>query len=202
MPLPLAQLRFPPLDPVALQLGPIAVRWYGLAYLAAFALGYVLLLRASRRGTLRLAPAAVGDLVAWLVAGVMLGGRLGWWLVYDRASDAPWWEPLAIWRGGMSFHGGLVGVTIALVLFARLRRASLWNLADGLALVAPIGLFFGRLANFVNAELVGRPTSLPWGVVFPGDAFARHPSQLYEAALEGLLLGGILWTVQDRKSVV
>ena len=193
---PTAQLMFPEwLDPIALQIGPVSVRWYGLAYLAAFAVGYMLLLRASRRGTLRLAPSAVGDLVVWLIAGVMLGGRIGWWIVYDRAADAPWWEPFAIWRGGMSFHGGLIGVTIAVALFARLRRVPLWNTVDHLALAAPIGLLVGRLANFINAELVGRPTSLPWGVVFPGEAIARHPSQLYEAALEGLLLGSILWAV-------
>jgi phosphatidylglycerol:prolipoprotein diacylglycerol transferase len=191
----LADIPFPSFDPVAVEIGPVAVRWYGLAYLAAFAIGYGLLRRMASKGTLRLAPAAVGDLVTWLIVGVMVGGRLGWWLVYDRADGGPWWEPLAIWQGGMSFHGGLVGVAVALLLFARVRRVRLWNVADGLALVTPFGLLLGRLANFVNAELVGRPTKLPWGVVFPGETIARHPSQLYEALLEGVILGGVLWIV-------
>jgi phosphatidylglycerol:prolipoprotein diacylglycerol transferase len=130
----------------------------------------------------------------------MVGGRVGWWLFYHRAEGAaePWYEPVAIWHGGMSFHGGLLGVGLALLLWSWRQRADFWNLADCLSLVAPIGLFFGRLANFVNAELVGRPTDLPWGVIFPGDTIARHPSQLYEAVLEGPLLLLIIWAVQKR----
>jgi phosphatidylglycerol:prolipoprotein diacylglycerol transferase len=191
----IASIPFPQLDPVALHLGPLQVRWYGLAYLVAFALGYLSLRRMSRTGLLRLPPDALGDLVAWLVAGVMLGGRLGWWLFYHRAQGAaePWYEPLALWHGGMSFHGGLLGVLIALLIWSWKRRMPFWNLADCLALVAPIGLFLGRVANFINAELVGRPTSLPWGVIFPGEAIPRHPSQLYEALLEGPALLLVLW---------
>jgi phosphatidylglycerol:prolipoprotein diacylglycerol transferase len=126
---------------------------------------------------------------------VILGGRLGWWLFYHRAQGAaePWYEPIAIWRGGMSFHGGLIGVTVALLWWSWRNKMSFWNLADALAQVTPIGLFLGRIANFINGELVGRPTSLPWGVIFPGENFPRHPSQLYEAILEGPLLWLILW---------
>lgn len=190
----LSVLPYPHLDPVAFRLGPLAVRWYGLAYLTAFAAGYAVLLHMSRRGVLRVAPDLVGELVAWLAAGVVLGGRAGWWLFYHRGGGPePWYEPLALWHGGMSFHGGLLGVCAALALWSWRRRASFWNLADALALVAPLGLFLGRLANFVNAELVGRPTALPWGMVFPGDTVARHPSQLYEALLEGPLLLAVLW---------
>lgn len=130
----------------------------------------------------------------------MVGGRLGWWLFYHRREGAaePWYEPIAIWHGGMSFHGGLVGVIIALALWSRARRAPLWNLVDAAALATPIGLFFGRIANFISAELVGRPTGVPWGMIFPGDTVPRHPSQLYEAMLEGPLLLFLLWAVRNR----
>lgn len=153
----------------------------------------------ARRGTLKLSPRDVTDLVAWLIVGVVVGGRAGWWLFYHRGGAVePWYEPLAIWHGGMSFHGGLIGVAVALAVWSWARRAPFWNIADSLALVAPIGLFFGRVANFINAELVGRPTDLPWAVIFPGETIARHPSQIYEAILEGLVLPGILWVVFVR----
>src|SRR5207249_11245418 len=116
----------------------------------------------------------------------------------NEGATEPWYEPLAIWHGGMSFHGGLVGVTVALLVWAWRNHAPLLNVADCVALVAPLGLFFGRIANFINAELVGRPTDLSWGVVFPGESFARHPSQLYEAILEGPLLLIALWMIARR----
>ena len=190
-----AALVYPRLDPVALHIGPVQLRWYGLAYLASFLLAFAALKQMSRKGILRLPAEAIGDLTAWLALGVLLGGRTGWWLFYHRNQGAiePWYEPLAIWHGGMSFHGGLIGVLVALLLWSWKQRAGIWNLADCLALVAPIGLFLGRLANFINAELVGRPTSVPWGVIFPGDTSPRHPSQLYEAALEGPVLLLVLW---------
>ena len=200
----LAAFDYPQFDPVLLQLGPIAIRWYGLAYMAAFAVGYASLLRLARRGELRVRREQVGSLVTWPVLGVMLGGRLGWWLFYHRPTPGeaePWYEPIAMWHGGMSFHGGLLGVTAALLAWTRLHKAPLWNVADALALVTPIGLFFGRVANFINAELVGRPTTLPWGVVYPGEPFARHPSQLYEALLEGALLFALLWTLRRRRGL-
>lgn len=195
-----ASLPYPELDPVLLRLGPIAVRWYGLAYIAAFLLGYAGLKRMIRSGMLRLSADQLSDLVSWLVPGVLLGGRLGWWLFYHRSEGAaePWYEPLAIWHGGMSFHGGLIGVAAAICAWSWRNKAAILNLADCVALVAPIGLFLGRIANFINAELVGRRTQLAWGVVFPGEAFARHPSQLYEAILEGPLLLILLWFAGRR----
>lgn len=197
----LAVLRYPSFDPVVVRLGFLALRWYGLAYLLGFALAFAALRRMSRRRTLFLPVAAVADLVSWLALGVIVGGRTGWWLFYHRAGGAPepWYEPVAIWHGGMSFHGGLLGVVATLALWSWRRRASFWNLADGLALVAPLGLFFGRLANFVNAELVGRPTGVAWGMVFPGDSVPRHPSQLYEAVLEGPLLSLVVWAATGSR---
>ena len=191
----LAAIPYPRIDPFVFRIGPIGVRWYGVAYLLGFALAYAGLRLMIRRGVLRLPAAALTDLVGWLVVGVVGGGRAGWWLFYHRAGGAPepWYEPLAVWHGGMSFHGGLAGVAAALLLWSWRRRIPFWHLADALALVAPLGLLLGRVANFINAELVGRPTDLPWGVVFPGDDFARHPSQLYEAALEGPVLMLALW---------
>ena len=194
----LAAIPYPHIDPFVFRVGPVGVRWYGLAYLLGFALAYAGLRLMVRRGVLRLSAAALTDLVGWLVVGVVAGGRAGWWLFYHRPGGAPepWYEPFAVWHGGMSFHGGLSGVVAALLLWSWRRRVPFWHLADALALVAPVGLLLGRVANFINAELVGRPTSVPWGVVFPGDDFARHPSQLYEAALEGLVLLACLWAAR------
>jgi len=190
----MAAVRHPAIDPVLFRVGPAAIRWYGLAYSAAFILGY-LALRRMTRSWLRITTAQLSELVTWCALGVVAGGRAGWWLFYHRGMGAAerWYEPIALWHGGMSFHGGLIGVATALALWSWTNRASFWNIADALALVAPIGLFLGRLANFINAELVGRPTSLPWGVIFPGENFARHPSQIYEAILEGPVLLTSLW---------
>ena len=195
-------IEYPALDPVVVRLGPLAVRWYGLAYVAGIVLGYFGLKRMARSGHLRLAHDQVADLLCWLAAGVVLGGRIGWWLFYHRSEGAvePWYEPLAIWHGGMSFHGGLIGVGLALGAWSWRSRAPVLNIADCLALVAPVGLFFGRVANFINAELVGRPADLPWAVIFPGESFARHPSQLYEAVLEGPVLLLLLWAATIRRS--
>ncbi len=190
----MAAVRYPVLDPVLFRVGPAAIRWYGLAYLAAFFLGY-LGLRRMTRSRLRISTAELSDLLTWCVVGVVAGGRAGWWLFYHRGMGAaePWYEPLALWNGGMSFHGGLIGVGIVLAVWSWRNHASFWNIADAVALVAPVGLFLGRLANFINAELVGRPTSLPWGVIFPGENFPRHPSEIYEAILEGPVLLTSLW---------
>jgi len=195
--MPLAMIPYPRMDPDALRIGVFHIRWYGLAYLLGFALAFAALRRMSRKGILRLPADAVGDLVSWLAIGVVLGGRAGWWLFYHRSEGAiePWYEPIAIWHGGMSFHGGLIGVLVALLIWSWKRRAPFWNLTDCLALVTPLGLFFGRIANFINAELVGRPTTMPWGMIFPGDSIPRHPSQLYEALLEGPALLLLLWSI-------
>ena len=197
----LAFIQYPHLNPVIVQLGPIAIRWYGLAYVAGLAICYQILVRMVKAGTLPMTREDLSDLIGWLALGVVGGGRAGWWLFYHRAEAGvvePWWEPFAIWHGGMSFHGGLIGVTLALVIWTRVKKIPLWPVADVAARLTPIGLFFGRIANFINAELVGRPTTVPWGVIFPEDAatgLARHPSQLYEAALEGpaLFLSLYLW---------
>ena len=207
---PLA-IPFPPLSPtlVEVDLGPVtlALRWYALAYIAGIVIAGLVIAAACRRpalwpgGRAPMAPGLAEPLVTWIVAGVVLGGRIGYCLLYQPAYYlANPLEILAVWQGGMSFHGGMAGVTAAILVFARRHGVPLLTMLDFGGLATPPGLLLGRLANFVNAELWGRPTDLPWGVIFPGAAAqecgqppgvpcARHPSQLYEAALEGLLLG-------------
>ena len=196
----ISAIQLPEMDPVLFRLGPLALRWYGLAYVAGFLVGYTGLVRMLRHGRLRLTERQLSDLLGWVVAGVLVGGRLGWWVLYHRADGAaePWYEPLAVWRGGMSFHGGLAGVVTVMLVWCRRNGVSFLNVADCAALVAPVGLFLGRVANFINAELVGRPTAVPWGVVYAHEAVARHPSQLYEAALEGPLLLLAMWVSRRR----
>jgi phosphatidylglycerol:prolipoprotein diacylglycerol transferase len=192
-------LPFPDIDPVALQLGPFAIRWYALAYIAGIVLGW----RIARR--LVEAPPAAGtarqmdDFVTWATLGIILGGRLGYVLFYRPGHylSHPL-EALAVWQGGMSFHGGALGVILATLWFCRREGLNPLAFGDRVAVVVPIGLFFGRLANFINGELWGRPASLPWSMIFPGDPqqLPRHPSQLYQAGLEGvalLLLMLALW---------
>jgi phosphatidylglycerol:prolipoprotein diacylglycerol transferase len=185
-----------------------ALRWYALAYIAGLVIGWRIAAGLMRRpalwgGTPPMTPAQVESLLTWVILGVVLGGRLGFVLFYQPAHYlAHPAEILRVWEGGMSFHGGFLGVVVAAFLFFRHHGIPILPAADALAAAAPPGLLLGRLANFINAELWGRPTSLPWGVVFPGEAAqdcpgitglcARHPSQLYEAALEGLLLGAAL----------
>jgi len=194
-------LVYPNFDPVAFRIGPLAVRWYGLMYLVGFFL-FVVLGRARAR---RLAAAGwrttdVDDMLFFGVFGVILGGRLGYVLFYKPLYYVG--HPLEIfevWHGGMSFHGGFLGVLIALWLFAGLRHKALLDVTDFVAPLCPLGLAAGRLGNFINGELVGRPTTLPWGMVFPEvDQTPRHPSQLYEFGLEGVLLFVILWVYALR----
>ena len=184
-----------------------SLRWYALAYIAGLMLGWWLVTALMRRPALwgtpsPTEPKKIEDLLTWIILGVILGGRLGFVLFYQPAYylENPG-QILQVWQGGMSFHGGFMGVVIAAWIWAGRNGVPRLQLADALAMVAPIGLFFGRVANFINAELWGRPTDMPWGVAFPGAGqncadvvgiCARHPSQLYEAALEGLLLGAIL----------
>jgi phosphatidylglycerol---prolipoprotein diacylglyceryl transferase len=199
----LGLIPYPQIDPVMVHLGPLKIRWYGMAYLVAFVLAYFLLGRMVEKKLLRITRDALSDLVGWLALGVVVGGRTGWWIFYhkyDPANPEPWWEPVAIWHGGMSFHGGLTGVLVVLFIWCRFRRAPMLNIADCLALVTPIGLFLGRIANFINAELVGRPSNLPWAMIFPGDTVPRHPSQLYEAILEGPILMAVVWWANSRKN--
>lgn len=196
-------LVYPHIDPVAMQLGPLAVHWYGLMYLAAF-IAFVLLgrRRIARRPDLGWSNKDLDDLLFWGVLGVVLGGRLGQVLFYEPAYYlAHPAEIIAIWKGGMSFHGGLLGVLLALWAFGRKTGRGFLQVGDFVAPLVPLGLAFGRIGNFINGELWGRaaPPDLPWAMVFPHvDALPRHPSQLYQAGLEGLLLLLLLWIYSAR----
>ena len=197
----------------------LALRWYALAYIIGLILGWQIAVLAANRPALwrnNLSPieaVQVEDLLTWVIVGVILGGRLGYVLFYQPVHFL--YHPLEIvmiWKGGMAFHGGLAGVCVAAYLFFRRNLVPYDSGADLLALAAPAGLLLGRVANFINAELWGRPTDLPWGVIFPGEAAqacgqiaglcARHPSQLYEAVLEGLLLGGLLLFLVFKKAAL
>ena len=207
---------FPEFDPILFQIGPVAIRWYALAYVAGILLGWRYAAMLARRdhlwapGRSPATPVQVDDLVLWVTLGVILGGRLGYVLFYGPLMDPPIWSnPLdmfKIWEGGMSFHGGAIGVAIAIILFARAQKMSMLKLGDLVAPVVPLGLFFGRVANFINGELWGRPTDGPLGVIFcndriramysgvcPAGEMPRHASQLYEAGLEGIGLFLLLW---------
>ncbi|MEZ5657274.1 MAG: prolipoprotein diacylglyceryl transferase [Burkholderiaceae bacterium] len=195
----------PNFNPIAVEFGPIAVRWYGLMYLAAFAL-FFFLGRARLRKPLflkqsGLSPVMLEDLLFWGALGVVIGGRLGYILFYKPLEyfSQPL-EILAVWRGGMSFHGGLIGVIVALWLYCRRRQLDYWRVMDFVAPLVPIGLAAGRLGNFINGELWGRPSDLPWAMIFPqaGDGVARHPSQLYQFAGEGLAAFALLWWFSSR----
>jgi phosphatidylglycerol:prolipoprotein diacylglycerol transferase len=193
-------LAHPHFDPVAFSLGPLAVRWYGLMYLAGFAAGWWLGARRIRRGLTRVTRAQFDDLFFGTVLGVILGGRLGYVLFYKPAYylQHPS-EILALWQGGMSFHGGFLGVLAAMWLVARRHRLAWLEVMDFLAPLVPIGIAAGRLGNFINGELWGRVTDVAWGMVFRGAGnLPRHPSQLYEMALEGVALFALLWWFSSR----
>ena len=209
---------YPAIDNVAVHLGPLPIRWYSLAYIAGIGLGWFYALTLIKRPALWPAAGApvtklqLDDVIFWVAVGVMAGGRLGYVFFYEPSLLVGAWEPLGatmadgfvktlvgwiplppvlmLWKGGMSFHGGLIGVAIAGLWYARRYKVNALSLGDLFACAAPIGLFFGRIANFINAELYGRPWNGPWAMVFPTDPLAvpRHPSQLYEAALEGATL--------------
>ena len=210
---------FPEFDPVLIHLGPLPIRWYALAYVTGIVLGWWYASKLARREALwaprkpPVTPVQLDDLVLWITLGIILGGRFGYALFYKPEMYAQlftgqgWGERLELfqlWTGGMSFHGGFLGVAIALVLFARRQNTNALSLGDLIAPVAPVGLFFGRIANFINGELWGRETTVPWAVRFcnarieamygvcPAGDVPRHPSQLYEAGLEGLLLFVVL----------
>ena len=191
-------LPFPEIDPVALQIGPLAIRWYALAYIAGILLAWSYIIWINRRmQTPLLTKEQTDDLVMYAVLGIVLGGRLGYILFYQAGYylEHPA-EMLKVWHGGMSFHGGLSGILIAFWLFARKHKIRWLALMDQAAVATPIGLFFGRLANFVNGELFGRITDAPIGMIFPhGGPYPRHPSQLYEAGLEGFVLFLILFVL-------
>jgi phosphatidylglycerol:prolipoprotein diacylglycerol transferase len=195
-------LVYPQFDPVAFRIGPLAVRWYGLMYLVGFILFIVLGRRRAHKNMLTGWRATdVDDMLFFGVFGVILGGRLGYVLFYKPVYYVA--HPLEIfevWHGGMSFHGGFIGVMIALWFFARQRGKQWLDVTDFVAPLIPLGLAAGRLGNFINGELVGRPTDLPWGMVFPQvDQVPRHPSQLYEFGLEGVALFVVLWIFASRR---
>ena len=198
-------LTYPNIDPVALDLGVVQIHWYGLMYLVGFAAAWLLGRWRARRPDSPLTPEQVSDFVFYGALGAVLGGRLGYILFYNFGEYLA--HPLTIlkvWEGGMSFHGGLIGVIVALALFARKQKLGLFQLTDFAAPLAPLGLCAGRIGNFINGELWGRVTDSPWGMVFPsGGPLPRHPSQLYEAALEGVVLFIILWlyTLKPRPTM-
>ncbi|MBE0475828.1 MAG: prolipoprotein diacylglyceryl transferase [Coriobacteriia bacterium] len=192
---------FPDIDPVAVRIGPLSLHWYGLAYVAAFAIAGLLFRHLVRRWNVGLSDDDVMEVVVFSIAGVLIGARLGYVVVYGGGQY--WRDPLSVlevWDGGMSFHGGLVGIVAAGLLVARRLKVPFLRMADAAAVGAPVGFFLGRIANFVNAELWGRPTDLPWAVVFPGAGpRPRHPSQLYEALLEGAVIFVVLWSLSRRE---
>jgi phosphatidylglycerol:prolipoprotein diacylglycerol transferase len=188
-------LTFPNFDPILIQLGPFAIRWYALAYIAGILIGWLYaraIIRYDRLwgGPAPLTTADYDDFIVWVTLGIILGGRIGYVLFYNPEYFAQHpLEALQLWKGGMSFHGGFTGCIAAVVLFAKSRGIPVLSLGDITCAVGPIGLFLGRLANFINGELWGRPAEVPWAMVFPtGGPLPRHPSQLYEAGLEGVVL--------------
>lgn len=191
-------LTFPNIDPVALEIGPLAIRWYALAYVAGIVLGYLYVAKLCERHGPELTKDAKDNLILFAILGVLIGGRTGYILFYQPGYFLE--HPLHVfmlWQGGMSFHGGAAGVIIAYAFFARKYGLSYLQLMDKIVCAVPIGLFLGRLANFVNGELFGRESDVPWAMVFPrGGDMPRHPSQLYEAGLEGLVLLLVLYVLQ------
>ncbi|MGQ0526699.1 MAG: prolipoprotein diacylglyceryl transferase [Alphaproteobacteria bacterium] len=197
-------LPFPDIDPVALAVGPLVIRWYALAYLAGFLLGWGYALYLAR---LYMTPHPnredVDDFLTWAILGVLLGGRLGYVLFYQF----PFYlqnpeQVLQIWHGGMAFHGGVVGVILALIFFSLYKKVPLLKMCDLASAAAPIGVFFGRITNFINGELFGRASDVPWAVTFPrGGELPRHPSQIYESLTEGLLLFLILCVAMHNKKI-
>ncbi len=188
-------MTFPQIDPVFFRLGPLEFRWYGLMYIISFVAGYYIIRTAAKQRNLQFSADDVADLVFNVAMGIILGGRLGYALFYNFS----WYlahpvKIFAVWEGGMSFHGGFLGAIVAGLIFSRKKGCAPLALADVCFLTAPVGLFLGRIGNFINGELYGRVTTVAWGVVFPGGgALPRHPSQLYEAVLEGPVTLVLLW---------
>jgi phosphatidylglycerol:prolipoprotein diacylglycerol transferase len=198
-------LLFPQFDPVIVQLGPFGIRWYALAYIASLVLGWRLVRRLAQSPPAVATPQQCDDFLTWATLGVVLGGRLGYVLFYQpgRFLASPL-EIFAVWQGGMSFHGGAIGVTVAIVLFCRRNGIPVLGFADRMAVATPIGLGLGRVANFINGELWGRvaPDWLPWAMIFPAAGpEPRHPSQLYQALMEGLILFVMLFALQRRETI-
>jgi phosphatidylglycerol:prolipoprotein diacylglycerol transferase len=188
-------------NPILVELGPIRVTWYGMMYVFGFITSYLLVRYQVKKKDFGISLEEVEDLYFYLILGLIIGARLGYVLFYDlRVYLSNPLEIFAVWHGGMSFHGGLIGVLIATILFCWKNKKSFWKLADLFVVTAPIGLALGRIGNFINGELYGRVTQVPWGMIFPnGGPLPRHPSQLYESSLEGGVLFLILWMLKDKK---
>ena len=196
--MPLFVIPFPAIDPVAVSLGPFAIRWYALAYIVGLLIGWRYCLSLAGKPPHLVQRHEVDDFLVWATLGVVLGGRIGYILFYKPGYYIyhPI-ETLYVWHGGMSFHGGALGVTIAILLFTRARRILIFAFSDIVTEAIPIGLFFGRVANFINGELYGRPSNVPWAMIFPnGGPVPRHPSQIYEATCEGILLFLLLFVAE------
>jgi len=189
------------IDPILVELGPIRVSWYGLMYVFGFFASYLLVRYQMKKKDFHISKLDVENLYFYLILGLMVGARLGYVLFYDlKMYLADPLEAFAIWHGGMSFHGGLIGVFIVGILFSWKNKKSFWRIADLIIVTVPIGLGLGRIGNFINGELYGRVTQVPWGMIFPkAGSLPRHPSQLYESALEGGVLFLILWFLKDKR---
>jgi len=192
---------YPRIDPDIVRIGPMAIRWYGVMYLIGFTASYLLVRYQLKRKKSALGPQDVESLFFYLLAGLIIGARLGYVVFYNLGDYLK--NPLevfAIWHGGMSFHGGLIGCIIAGIMFCRKYKVDFWQVSDLIIVTVPIGLGLGRLGNFINGELYGRVTNVPWGMVFPsGGPLPRHPSEIYEFLLEGVILFLILWFLKDKK---
>lgn len=189
------------LNPILLKLGPIRLSWYGLMYVIGFLASYLLVRYQIKRKDFGITKPEVENLYFYLILALIIGARLGYILFYDLTAylRAPL-EIFAVWHGGMSFHGGLIGLLLVALLFSWKNKKSFWKIADLFIVTAPIGLGLGRIGNFINGELFGRVTQVPWGMIFPhGGPLPRHPSQLYESMLEGWVLFFVLWYCKDKK---
>ncbi|MCD6571239.1 MAG: prolipoprotein diacylglyceryl transferase [Deltaproteobacteria bacterium] len=195
-------MRYPDINPILIQMGPIQIRWYGLMYVIGFLLAYFIMLRISKDRRYDLKRQDIEDLLAYCILGLILGARLGYCLIYNLPYY--WQNPfkiIAVWEGGMSFHGGMIGVIVVGWIYSIKRHKPFLMLADLGAVSAPLGLFLGRIGNFINAELYGRVTDMPWGIIFPGAGpYPRHPSQLYEAFFEGMILFIIVYRFSKHRS--
>jgi phosphatidylglycerol:prolipoprotein diacylglycerol transferase len=196
-------LPYPKINPNIIEIGPLKLRWYGVMYVLGFLAAYFLIGRQKTAQRIGLQGRRLQDLIFYAAIGLIIGARLGYVLFYQMSDFSHYLqhplEIIAVWHGGMSFHGGLIGALLGGALFCRKNQLPYWEVADAVIVTAPVGLGLGRLGNFINAELFGRPSTVPWAMVFPGGGpLPRHPSQLYEAALEGVVLFVILWNLKDR----
>ena len=197
----------PVIDPVAIQIGPINIHWYGLSYGLGLLLGWIYISSKFIRDYAAdkfIGREMISNFLPWAIVGIILGGRFGYVLIYDLPYFSENLDEIyKIWNGGMSFHGGLIGIIISTLIFSKKYKLNFLSLADLLAISAPIGIFFGRISNFINHELIGKPSDLPWSVIYPtGELISRHPSQIYEAILEGLVLFFILLVACKRYRIL